>query len=229
MTEDDVVGSEQLRKIMRGEADAPLRQIKAEFVPHRPAQPRIDPRRRRPYAFHQPANNDPVGLRQPRFQRAINSQGGIRRLRPPHHAVAKRGLEHFRVVADLHHQAALPLSAEQIVERGGERQSVRALERQRNAMLVARQRDQHVAMALCQFGEIIRLRGRETFERRKRGMQGSNQQLRAIELPVSQSGPRLRSVQRRRLAHPEFRKLSAKAGEVARQSGASRLRAGAAQ
>ena len=73
VTEDDVIGSEQLRKIMRGEADAPLRQIEAELVPHRPAQPRIDPRRRRPYAFHQPAKDDPVGLRQPRFQRAIDS------------------------------------------------------------------------------------------------------------------------------------------------------------
>ena len=31
-----------------------------------------------------------------------------------------------------------------------------ALERQRNAVPVARQRDQHVAMALCQFGEIMR-------------------------------------------------------------------------
>ena len=155
MTEDDVVGSEQLRKIMRGEADAPLRQIEAELVPHRPAQPRIDPRRRRPYAFDQPANNDPVGLRQPRFQRAVNSQRGARCFRPPHHAVAKRGLEHFRVITDLHQQPALRLSAEQIVERGCERQSVMALERQRDAMPVARQRAQHVAMALCQFGEII--------------------------------------------------------------------------
>ena len=32
MTEDDVVGAEQLREIMRGEADAPLRQIEAEFA-----------------------------------------------------------------------------------------------------------------------------------------------------------------------------------------------------
>ena len=147
MTEDDVVGSEQLRKIMRGEADAPLRQIEAELVPHRPAQPRIDPRGRRPYAFDQPANNDPVGFRQPRFQRSINSQRGIRCLRPPY--------QYFRVITDLHHQAALRLSAEQIVERGCKGQSVMALEGQRDAMLVARQLDQHVAMAFCQFGEII--------------------------------------------------------------------------
>ena len=74
MAEDDVVGAEQLREIVRGEADAPLRQIEAELMPHRPAQPRIDPRRRRPDAFDQPADDDAVGLRQPRFQRAIDLQ-----------------------------------------------------------------------------------------------------------------------------------------------------------
>ena len=60
--EDDLVGAEQLREVVRGEADAPLRQIEAEFVPHRPAQPGIDPRRRRPDAFDQPAQNDAIGF-----------------------------------------------------------------------------------------------------------------------------------------------------------------------
>jgi hypothetical protein len=50
----------------------------------------------------------------------------------------------------------LRLSAEQIVERRGKRQSVMALERQCCAMPVARQCDQHVAVALCQLGEIMR-------------------------------------------------------------------------
>ena len=51
VTEDDVVGAEQLRKIVRGKADAPLRQIEPELMPHRPAQPRIHARRRRPHAL----------------------------------------------------------------------------------------------------------------------------------------------------------------------------------
>jgi hypothetical protein len=72
MTEDDVLCAEQLREVVRGEADAPLRQIQTELMPHRPVQPWVDPRRRRPYAFDQPAKNNAVGLRQPRFQLAID-------------------------------------------------------------------------------------------------------------------------------------------------------------
>ena len=62
MAEDDILGAEQLREVMGGEADAPLRQIEPEFVPHRPTQPRVDPRRRRPHAFDQPADENAVGL-----------------------------------------------------------------------------------------------------------------------------------------------------------------------
>ena len=118
VTEDHVVGAEQLGKIVRGEADAPLRQIEAELVPHRPAQPWIDPRRRRPDAFDQPAQNDPVGLRQPRFQLAVDVKLRPCQFRPPHDTVAERGLEYFRVIAELDHQAAWRLRAEQIVECG---------------------------------------------------------------------------------------------------------------
>ena len=77
--------------------------------------------------------------------------------RPPHDAVAERGLEHFRIVAELDHQAAWRLAAEQIVERGRQRRSLRAFEADRDAVLVARQLDQDVAMAFCQLGEIMGL------------------------------------------------------------------------
>src|ERR1700687_6526620 len=139
----------------RGEADAPLRQIEAQFVPHRPAQPRIDPRRRRPYPFDQSADDDSVGLRQPRFQRAIDFQMDVCGLRPPHHAVGKGSQKYFRIIAELNRQAALRLSARQIVERGYKCRSWMALEYQRDAMLVARQLHQNVAMAFCQLGEVI--------------------------------------------------------------------------
>ena len=62
MGQDDIVSAQQLREIMRGKADAPLRQIEAEFMAHRPAQPGIDPRRRRPHALDQPAEDDAVGF-----------------------------------------------------------------------------------------------------------------------------------------------------------------------
>ena len=104
---------------MRGKADSPLRQIEAKLVPHRPAQPWIDVGRRRPDALHQPANNDAVRLRQPRFERSIDFQGSIGRLRPAHHAIGKSCLEHFRVFAELNQQSRLRVAAEQIVECGG--------------------------------------------------------------------------------------------------------------
>ena len=118
VAEDYVIGAEQLGKIMRGKADAPLRQIEAELVPHRPAQPRIHARRRRPDAFDQPAQNDPVGLRQPRFQLAVDVKLRSRRFRPPHDAVGERSLEHLGVIAEFDHQAAGLLRPKQIVERG---------------------------------------------------------------------------------------------------------------
>ncbi len=93
-------------------------------MPHRPAQPRIDPRRRRPDAFDQAADDDAIGLRQPRFQRAVDFQMNVGPLRPPHHAVGKRGLENFRIVRQLDHQAALRAFAEQIIERRGQRRSL---------------------------------------------------------------------------------------------------------
>ena len=116
MGQDDIISSQQLREIMRGQADAPLRQIEAEFVAHRPAQPGIDPRRRRPHALDQPAEDDAVGFRQPRFELTVDMQMRARRFRPPHHAIGKGGLEHFGVIAELDHQAARLLLGQQIVE-----------------------------------------------------------------------------------------------------------------
>ena len=48
---------ERLRKIVRREPDPPLRQIELEMMPHRPAEPGIDPRRRRPHALDQAADH----------------------------------------------------------------------------------------------------------------------------------------------------------------------------
>ncbi len=103
MGEDHVVVAEQLREIVRGKADAPLRQIEAEFVPHRPAQPGIDARRRRPDALDQSAEDDAIGFRQAGFELAVDLQLRAGRFRPPHHAVGKRGLEHFGIIAELDH------------------------------------------------------------------------------------------------------------------------------
>ena len=72
-------------------ADRPMRRsgrIEAEVAPHRPAQPRIAARLRRPAAFVQAAQHDAVDCLQARFQRAEDAHAHVVRFRPPHHAVA---------------------------------------------------------------------------------------------------------------------------------------------
>ncbi len=156
MGENDVLMAEQLRKIVRGKADAPLRQIEAEFVTHRPAQPGIDAWRRRPHGFDQSAQDDAVGFRQPRFQLTEDVELCAWQLPSPHLAVGKGGLEHLGIVAGLDHQADLLLPAEQIVEGGREHEPVRPLECRGDTLLVGGEIHERLAMALRKFGEIMR-------------------------------------------------------------------------
>ncbi len=157
MGEDHLVAAEQLREVMRGEADTALRQIETKLVPHRPAEPGIDPRRRRPDALDQPADDDAVGLHQARFQRAVDLQARARLVPPPHRAVAECGLEHVGIVGQRHHQSAGRAAAQEIVEGAGEREAFALLEGERNALLVARQLDHDLAMAMRELGEVKRL------------------------------------------------------------------------
>ena len=106
-------------------------------MPHRPAQPRIDPRRRRPDAFDQPAENHAIGFGQARFELTIDMQMRVGLLRPPHHTVGKGGLKQFRIIAELHQQPALFLLAQQIGECRSQRRSLRALEHDNDAVLIA--------------------------------------------------------------------------------------------
>jgi hypothetical protein len=134
--QDHVVRSQQLRKIVRGEADTTLRQIEAEFMAHRPAQPGVDPRRRWPDALDQSAKNDAVGFGQTRFELAEDMQLRARRFPPPHHAISIGGLEQVGVIAELHHQAARLLLGEQVVERRSQRSALRILEDDGDAVLI---------------------------------------------------------------------------------------------
>ena len=123
--------AKQLREVMGRQADAPLRQIETQLVPHRTAQPRIGAGRRRPYAFDQSAGDDAVGLHQPRFQRAIDVERSAGLFGAPYCAIAERGLEHFRVIGQRDREAALLLAGEQLVEGGCERKSLLALRKLR--------------------------------------------------------------------------------------------------
>ena len=229
MGEDDFIRTEQLREVMAGEADAPLRQIEAELMPHRPAQPGIDARRRRPDAFDQAADNDSIRLHQPRFQRAVDLQPRARSVAPPHRAIAERGLEHVGIVGQRHHQSAGRAAAQEIVEGAREREALAFLESQRNALLVARQFDQDLAMPMRELGEVVRLRGRQAFDRGQCLSQRIDQRLDAIEIFRLETRTRLGVMECGNLLAPQLCKLVAKTVELAQQAGGARGRARAAQ
>src|SRR3546814_3720402 len=63
-------GAHRLGEIMGGEADAPFRRRQAEIAPHRPAEPGIDGRVRRPAPFVEAAEDQEVGMLQPCLKRA---------------------------------------------------------------------------------------------------------------------------------------------------------------
>ena len=159
---------EQLRKIVRGKADTPLRQVEAELMAHWPAQPGIDARRGRPDRFDQAAEDHAVGFCEPRLELAEDVELRAALFGTPHHAVGESGLEYFGIVTCLDHQTDFLLAAEQIVEGGGEHHSVPTFECGGDAMLVRRQIHQHLAMALRQLGKVMRLGRREGFQRHQR-------------------------------------------------------------
>ena len=95
VTEDDIVRAEQLREVMRGKPDPSLRQVEAELMPHRPAEPWIDPWRRRPAPSTSPPRITRSALREPRLQRTINFSRASAGLWPPHRAVGECGLKYL--------------------------------------------------------------------------------------------------------------------------------------
>ena len=142
-------------------------------MPHRPAQPGIDPRRRRPDALDQPAENDAIGFGQARFELAVDMQMRARRFRPPHHAVGERGLEHFRsnrpswTISPL----GLPVPSRSSNARG-QRRSCALLEDHGNAVLVAATTPISTSRWRCaSSAKSYGLERRKAFERRKRGLQ----------------------------------------------------------
>ena len=85
----DLAGAEQLREVVRGEPDPPLRQIQSEIEPHRATEPGIGAALRRPGAFDQPAEHDAIAVGQARFEQAEDAHaqarraaGGARHCRP---------------------------------------------------------------------------------------------------------------------------------------------------
>jgi hypothetical protein len=156
MSEDDLVMAKQLREVVGGEADAPFRQIEAQFVAHRPAQPGIDARCGRPHALDKSAQDDAIGFRQACFELAEDMELCVGELHPPYRSIGEGGPEKFGIVSERSHQAdALPWT-DQIVEGRGQCEARGAFERACNAVMVGREIDQHLAVTVCEFGEIMR-------------------------------------------------------------------------
>ena len=103
--EDHLRRAERLREIVRREADAPLRQVEAELVAHRPAEPGIAARLRRPDALDQAAQHQAIDRLQPRFERAVDAHPHVG-LGPPHLPVGDGGVEQLGIVARLDRERA---------------------------------------------------------------------------------------------------------------------------
>ena len=117
MTEDDFFRAEQLSEIVSGETDAPLRQIKSEIKPHRPAEPRIGSAFRRPRTFDQAAEHDAVAIGEARFDGAENTHARARTRRRPNNTVGECGDEQLNVVGRIDHQRGGGFARCQFVER----------------------------------------------------------------------------------------------------------------
>ena len=200
-------------------------------MPHRPAQPRIDPRRRRPDAFDQPAENDAVGLRQPRFQLAVDVQLRARRLpaaarcgrrtRSGTLPDSRRARPSGRLApacrADRRTRTPAPIPA-----------GLRSRRRRRAGRATARSATSRWRFASsaksCGFDAL------RAFERRPAPSASAAISACADRVRSSLSrGPRLGTMQRGRLAAAELGELIAEAREIARQPAAAGLRPGAAQ
>ncbi len=110
------MGAERLREVVSRQADAPFRQIEAELPAHRPAEPRISARFRRPYAFRQAAEHHAIHVLQARFQRAENLHARLAR-RIAHGLTGKHGMKQLGIVAARNGQRAM---IGDIVEKCGE-------------------------------------------------------------------------------------------------------------
>ena len=211
--QNDVGRAEQLREVVCRQPDAPFGEIEPELEPHRPREPWIAARLRRPDAFDQCAQYHAVDVDEARFEKSedLHARAG-----PPGAAartVGKRNLEQLGVIAGLDAQAA-GLRGD-VLERKREFHAVGAGERRLNTGIVLRQRAECCGMQGRDCGEGL---GARAFKWRERCAKRRGQFLRGIEI-----------FGRKRLAWvgPVQRALrGAECLERVREPGAARARAG---
>src|SRR6478735_11301720 len=153
ISEDDLVGTERLREVVRRQRNAPLRQIEAERMAHGATEPGVRPRLRRPDALDQAAKDNAVDLLQPGFERTINTDAHVRNFRAPCHAIDNRDPEKLEVVRLRDDEASVGVRTRNVVECLIEFHAVIAGEGRGPAMLVCAQGGDDIAVSCGKFGE----------------------------------------------------------------------------
>ncbi len=166
--QDHLARAQHLGEVVSRKSDASLRQIEPEREPHRPAQPGIAARFRRPGAFVQSAEHEAIAGGQPRFQSPENAHPHPRQPGPPHHAVRDGGGEQVRIVGERNRKIGRRQAGRNGIEDLGKRVPIRARKGRRGAAAIVGQRGDDLAVAGRDRAEGMRA-ARQALERRQRG------------------------------------------------------------
>ncbi len=110
----------RLGKIMGRDADRALGEGDAEIAPHLPRHPGIVFPRAGPHTLVEAAQNDEIGLLQPRFDETPNRQPGVSAESRPHHHTGGERLEEGRVMPAVEEREILRRSYELVAEEGAD-------------------------------------------------------------------------------------------------------------
>ncbi len=158
---------------MRGQADAAFRLIEAEFLAHRPAQPRVTAAFRRPSPFHQTAKHDAVAVHEARLDRAKNADSRAGARRRPDLASRERGNKQLDIIGGIDDEIGSSFTGGQFFECFGELYAVGAGKPRRLAALL-RQSGHHIAMMRGDLAQRKGLIG-NVLKRRQRGVERGNE------------------------------------------------------
>ena len=189
----DLRHAERLREVMRGQADAPLRRIEAELPPHRPAEPGIAARFRRPARFVQSAEHDAVDRLKARFERTVDVHAHVAHFRAAYDAVTDGRMKHFDVVAGGQRKAGSGRRRDDVLEGARQRHAVVIVECGGDAVGIARQRLDRLAVR----GRELRQRmiaARQRLQRRQRCGELADQRASGAELVLLDQPARIAAV-----------------------------------
>ena len=153
--QDDLARAGKLREVVRREPDAPLGQIEAEVVAHRPREPRIGARVGWPDAFDQSAEHHAVDGHEARFERAEDAHALARGAGAAADLRRDSRLEQLWIVADVDGQIIARALLGDLGESVRKRCAIIARERGGRPGVVARERGQYLTVQLRQRDERV--------------------------------------------------------------------------